>query len=615
MASRVRKVNRLRYNEYYNIQSDYDRLYDLSKRNFEFKDLLSLICDERNIGLAFRNIKNNNGSKTPGVDGKTMNYYERWSKEKLVSVIRNKLNNYKPSIIRRVNIPKANGKVRPLGIPCILDRIIQQCILQVLEPICEAKFHKHSYGFRPNRSAEHAIARATSLINLTKMHFVVDVDIEGFFDNINHSKLLKQIWAMGIRDKRLICIIGKMLKCEVMGEGVQTKGTPQGGILSPLLSNIVLNEFDWWISNQWETFETRYDYSILREESNGRKRVDRSGAYRALRKNSKLKEMFIVRYADDFKIFCKDYESAKKCFEASKLWLDERLKLKVSPEKSKITNVRKGKTEFLGFVFKGVRKGSSKIVCHSHMSNKAKRQIINNLIEQIKCIQKCQSSKNIQRYNGMILGYHNYYNKATHIAEDMRDINYRILVVLENRLKEKFEKFSVISKSYEKLYGNYKFKVRSIKGISLFPVGACKTKNCKSFNQDICNYTEYGKNLKHKSINSYSRYVKHILASSFKDRVELADNKIALIYGQKGLCYVSGKPLITNEMECHHKMPKYLGGSDKYDNLVWLSKDVHKLIHAKRNVTIETYLNKLNLNDKALLKVNKLRRLAGNLDI
>lgn len=615
MGSKTRKVNRLRYNEYYDIQNEYDRLYEKSKENHNFKDLLSLICDERNIALAFRNIRNNNGSETPGVDGKTIKHYESWSKGKLVSVIRSELANYSPSVVRRVDIPKSNGKVRPLGIPCILDRIIQQCILQVLEPICEAKFHKHSYGFRPNRSTEHAIARATSLVNLTKLHFVVDVDIEGFFDNIDHSKLLKQIWSMGIRDKRLICILSKMLKCEVMGHGIQTKGTPQGGILSPLLCNIVLNEFDWWISGQWETFKTRHNYDRVRESSGGRKRIDRSGTYRSLKKYSKLKEMYIVRYADDFKIFCRDYETATRCFEASKLWLCERLKLKVSPEKSKITNIRKGKTEFLGFVFKGVRKGKSKIVCHSNISEKSKKNIINNLIEQIKRIQKCQDSQNIQMYNGMVVGYHNYYNKATLVSHDMRDIDYRIRSVIQNRLKKKFEKESVRSKSYEKLYGDYNCVVRSIKGISLFPISACRTKNCKSFNQDICNYSEYGRSFKHMKLNNYDHYVRHLLNSTNRDRVELADNKIALIYGQKGVCYVTGKPLVIEQMECHHKLPRYMGGKDKYDNLVWLNTDVHKLIHAKKEDTIKTYLDKLGLNKEAKNKVNKLRRLAGNLNI
>uniref|UniRef100_UPI0021C7A813 reverse transcriptase domain-containing protein n=1 Tax=Enterococcus faecium TaxID=1352 RepID=UPI0021C7A813 len=138
----------------------------------------------------------------------------------------------------------------------IWDRIAQQCILQVLEPICEAKFNNHSYGFRPNRSAEHAIADCMARMNQSHMEYVVDVDIKGFFDEVNHTKLMRQIWSMGIRDKQLLLIIRKMLRAPVVlpnGKLIYpTKGTPQGGILSPLLANINLNEFDWWIANQWE---------------------------------------------------------------------------------------------------------------------------------------------------------------------------------------------------------------------------------------------------------------------------------------------------------------------------------------------------------------------------
>ncbi len=125
---------------------------------------------------------------------------------------------------------------------------------------------------------------------------------------------------MGIRDKNLLKIISKMLKADVFGIGKSNKGTPQGGIISPLLSNIVLNELDWWISNQWESLKTRHEYKTLNK-------------YRAL-KTTKLKECFIVRYADDFKIFCRHHNEAKKLFIAIKLWLKERLGLEISEEKS-----------------------------------------------------------------------------------------------------------------------------------------------------------------------------------------------------------------------------------------------------------------------------------------
>ena len=167
------------------------------------------------ILLAYRNVKKNTGSNTKGTDGKTIANLAKLETKDLVMLVRNKLRNFQPQKVRRVEIPKLNGKTRPLGIPTISDRLVQQCILQIMEPICEAKFYKHSYGFRPLRSTKHAIARAYHLAQKANLHYVVDVDIKGFFDNIDHGKLLKQIWSLGIRDKTLIAIISKLLKANI----------------------------------------------------------------------------------------------------------------------------------------------------------------------------------------------------------------------------------------------------------------------------------------------------------------------------------------------------------------------------------------------------------------
>ena len=325
----------LRHNEYYGMQSTIDNLYQASANGEVFTDLMSVILQRENILLAYRNIKKNTGSKTSGTDNLTIEDIGKCTPDEVVEKVRFIVNGskhgYRPKPVRRKEIPKPYdpSKTRPLGIPCIWDRLVQQCIKQVMEPVCEAKFSNNSYGFRPNHSVENAIARSYQLLQHANLHYVIEFDIKGFFDNVNHAKLIRQIWAMGIHDKKLIFLIKRILKAPIRLEDGTTvtpdKGTPQGGIISPLLANIVLNELDHWVESQWQWCPIC-------------KRNTRSeNGYRQAKK-SNLKEMFIVRYADDFRIFCRTKDVAERTKCAVTLWLKERLKLEISEKKTRIVN-------------------------------------------------------------------------------------------------------------------------------------------------------------------------------------------------------------------------------------------------------------------------------------
>ncbi|HDR6296969.1 TPA: hypothetical protein QCU59_000605 [Bacillus cereus] len=195
-------IQKLRNNEYFGLQSIFDHLYEESKKGRYFKNIYELIISEENIRLAFRNLKSNTGSKTKGTNGHTIKHLNKIDADKLIRLTKKRLENYMPHAVRRVFIPKPNGKMRPLGIPTIEDRLIQQMFLQILEPIVEAKFHPQSYGFRPKRSTHDALARCYHMVNHSHQHFVVDIDIKGFFDNVNHKKLMRQLWTIGINEIR-----------------------------------------------------------------------------------------------------------------------------------------------------------------------------------------------------------------------------------------------------------------------------------------------------------------------------------------------------------------------------------------------------------------------------
>lgn len=606
----------LRNSEYYDMVETFDSLYADSNRGKIFTKLMDIIISEENIMLAYQNMKRNAGSGTAGTDGLTIKDIEKLKKDEIIQGIRNRLNNYQPKAVRRVEIPKPNGNMRPLGIPCIWDRLIQQAFLQVLEPICEAKFYDKSNGFRPNRSAEHAIAQAMKMIQVQHLHYVVDIDIKGFFENVNHTKLRKQMWTMGIRDKKVLSIINAMLKCPIkMPDGkliYPEKGTPQGGILSPLLSNIVLNELDWWIASQWENMPTQYPYKCEIKKNGS---VNRALIFKSLRRASELKEVFIVRYADDFKLFCNNYTDANKVFIATKDWLKVRLKLEINEEKSGVVNVRKHYSEFLGFKLKAKKKGK-KYTVSSHVSNKALKSAEKKLIDTIKRIQHPKNPRDAYLstcyYNSLVIGLHGYYQYATCVNLDFAKLQHKLDRRFINRLGHKLKRDGTLTEGYiKRKYGNSKM-IRFINGQPIIPLGFVKTKDAMHKKRNVNKYTVEGRAEIHKMLGLDLSILRRMMNQEYVNQsIEYMDNRISLYSAQLGKCAVTGKMLEYHEIHCHHKVPKEQGGTDTYDNLIIISKEIHILVHATAEDTIKYYLNTLNLTPSMLNKVNTLRKLAN----
>lgn len=271
---------------------------------------LSNILDERNLMSACGRVMENEGA--PGIDGMRTEELFTWLlghwKELQEEV---KADRYRPSAVRRVEIPKPNGGIRQLGIPTVIDRMLQQSIAQELDKYYEAKFSETSYGFRGGRSTHDALERAQSYLN-EGYDYIVEIDLEKFFDRVNHDRLMSRL-SQQIEDKDVLRLIRRYLTCGVMDNGVKrtvTEGTPQGGPLSPVLSNIVLDELD---------------------------------------KELERRKLRFVRYADDISIFVGSQKAAERILENLVSWIESRLKLRVNREKSGIRRPSKG--QLLGFGF------------------------------------------------------------------------------------------------------------------------------------------------------------------------------------------------------------------------------------------------------------------------
>ncbi len=339
---------------------------NITNTNEQTEGLLEQILAGENLNLAYKQVKRNKGAG--GIDGMQVDEllpFLRENRKELLQSLRD--GKYRPQPVRRVEIPKDNGKTRKLGIPTVADRLIQQAVCQVLTPIFEEQFSDNSFGFRLKRSAHDALKRCQT--NITEGYrYVVDMDLEKYFDTVNQSKLI-QILSETIKDGRVISLIHRFLNAGVMVKGAFEKspeGVPQGGPLSPLLGNIMLNECD----KELEKRGHRY-----------------------------------VRYADDLMVFCKSKKAAQRTLAHTLPFIEGKLFLKVNREKTKVAHVNYVK--YLGHSFY-IHRGEGRLRIHPKSIQKLK--------DKVREVTGRSNGMGIQerkdRLNQVVRGWTNYFQKA-----------------------------------------------------------------------------------------------------------------------------------------------------------------------------------------------------------
>lgn len=337
--------------------------------------LMEQVLDRNNLARALKQVRRNKGAA--GVDGMTTEQLSRYLhvhwpqlKESLIK------GRYRPDAVRRVEIPKADGKLRKLGIPTVIDRFIQQAIAQIVSRLWEPTFHPNSYGFRPQRSAHQAIRHAQSTIVQGK-RWVVDLDLQAFFDTVNHDRLMDRL-GQRIQDPDLLKLIRRYLKSPIQDGQHTTKsreGVPQGGPLSPVLANIVLDELDWELERRGHRFS---------------------------------------RYADDCQIFAGSQRAAERIKRSVQRFIEHRLRLKVNNEKSAVD--RPWKRSFLGFTFSPRRGNRIKV------SDKALIKLKNRIRELSRRTRGHQLLRVIADLKKYLLGWKAYFGVAE-VLSPLRDID------------------------------------------------------------------------------------------------------------------------------------------------------------------------------------------------
>jgi len=603
-----------------------DFIYDQSRKGHSFHGIIEVAFNEVTIITAIHNIKGNKGANTPGIDKNKMEKYLQMDRNELIALIKREVRNYRPRPVRRKYILKSNGKQRPLGIPTILDRIIQECLRIVIEPIAEAKFYPQSYGFRPYRATKHAMKDIMNILckkAKAKPIYAIEGDITGYFDNINHRIMLKKLWKIGVHDKRVLAMIEKMLTAGYMENDIRydtLTGTVQGGIISTVLANIYLNDFDWSVGRMYH-----HPKQKCKDESTDRKRLRRNG----------VNPKYLIRYCDDWIILTTTQQEAEKQLKYLRKYFKHRLKLDLSEEKTLITNLTTHYAKFLGCIIKAGlpraspdRQNPSNIVGKHYPDMKRLKLKVKETNKEIKLLRHMTDEDRaiqVEKVNAKITGLAEYYktticsNAFSYIDDKINKAAYAVFSKIHGQNYNNYKVPLCCLTNRPQRHKGYKSKTFAVKYNDMY-IGITKAFITHSqwlkypFNQEITPYTSKGRDLYLMQYNKKKRLpldrpplydINTLMHSKDKglNNFEYYMNREYAFNRDKGICKICGQVLKVENRHCHRIEGKLaINRVNRVPNLAWVCKDCDNYIHGKE---IPKYLGQKKV-DKILKYRNKL---------
>jgi group II intron reverse transcriptase/maturase len=524
-------------------------------QTFEFDDIYNIVCSDAFLREAWLNVSSNRGARTPGVDGTAAEDYAEHLNENLEGLRQSlKSGTYRPKPVRRVYIPKGPDEVRPLGIPTMEDRVVQESLRLVMEPIYETDFAENSFGFRPNRSCHDALQMVSYQMApsvASYKHWILDLDVKGYFDNVSHTELMYALQDR-ITDSDVQDLIWQTLKAGVKENGsvqVTGKGTPQGGVVSPLLANVYLNELDQWIQ-KW---------------TDGPRSGEENWTY--------------VRYADDFLIMTNGRKDvAEDMMEEVEGFLAEELHLELSQEKSSLTHAQDG-LSFLGY---NLHADSTSGGCKKYVPQEAKDYIRERIKEATDGGTNTSAVLKIRAINSVVRGWANYYKYCTDASKVFGDVNRLLWHRITDWLAEKHDcsrwwllRRKLDSKSPIKINGQ---AVAQLTGLSTHRTEDPKRHNHPYLEEerDQTLDSRWGDEYRtrHPGQDPYLANEERRAGSADKTReARLRDRNVCQVEG----CRTGGWDF--DPLPVHHIRRRKSKDDDRLRNLVTLCEECHRKVH------------------------------------